>query len=345
MTMRERPETKEGDDARNARGAAQKPFRTVWEEENMLGDALGFAVRVLGGTADEFFGAFLHFGWAVAFELGMKPAGCSSGEAFACFLLNGAPADAGRPAEALPGGEESPEGHAGRALARYRRESGRTYRDIAEAVAASEAAEVFRFEDGLEFAGFSRWMDLRLAGGIRTEADALEAVVEGGYAPFLSLVPARLRTPAVCVAAVEQRPDSLKYVPETLKTEALCRVAVEASPWALRLVPEALKTEAMCTLVAEREGWTLCFVPEELRTPELCRKAAMNSPAALKHVPLRLRSPELCLATAEHAGERLELLEVEDWTPDAFCQKKSKKNRPLGRFEKSDGGDGGTLVL
>ena len=68
--------------------------------------------------------------------------------------------------------------------------------------------------------------------GITTEAEALKAVEQNGYA----LLYVKDQTEAVCLKAVEQNGDALQYVRD--QTKAVCLKAVESDGYALRYIKE-----------------------------------------------------------------------------------------------------------
>lgn len=119
---------------------------------------------------------------------------------------------------------------------------------------------------------------------VQTPAMCLAAVQQNG----LSLEYVRKQTPEVCLAAVQQDGDALQFVRE--QTPKLCLAAVQQTGFALTYVKE--KTPEICLAAVQKDGWALYYVPEQ--TPELCLAAVQQNAWALKVV--QVRTPELCLA-------------------------------------------------
>ena len=80
----------------------------------------------------------------------------------------------------------------------------------------------------------------------------------------LAAVPAGLRTPAVCLAAVRNDGTALEWVPARLRTKALCLAAVRSTGWALKFVPEALKTAQLCLAAVRRSPGAAMLMPDVL---------------------------------------------------------------------------------
>ena len=72
-------------------------------------------------------------------------------------------------------------------------------------------------------------------------------------------------TEELCLIAVKQYWDALRYVPKHLRTEQICLIAVKQYGRALYYVPEHLRTEQLC-LIAVKQTWKAFeFVPEKIR--------------------------------------------------------------------------------
>ena len=104
----------------------------------------------------------------------------------------------------------------------------------------------------------------------------------------------------ICLEAVKQDVDALRYVPEELKTPEICLEAVKRDGGALDLVPEELKTPEICLEAVKRDGGALQFVPKAFRTPEICLAAVKQDGWALRYVPKDLRTEEIYLAAVKH---------------------------------------------
>jgi len=72
-------------------------------------------------------------------------------------------------------------------------------------------------------------------------------------------LPDILKTPDICLAAVQKWPEALKFVPEELKTLQVCLTAVQQDSNAISHVPEGFKTSG----IAER---LFCKLDKRLKT-------------------------------------------------------------------------------
>ena len=85
----------------------------------------------------------------------------------------------------------------------------------------------------------------------------IRAVQQNGFA--LQRLPAELRTPQLCFAAVQQkqqRGSALRYVPAELMTPQLCLIAVQQNGSALRFVPaELMKVMVACVRCQRACRW------------------------------------------------------------------------------------------
>jgi hypothetical protein len=124
-------------------------------------------------------------------------------------------------------------------------------------------------------------------------------------------IPNRLRSAAVCLAAVKQDGSALEDVPEELKTAKLCLEAVKQRGCALEFVPEELRTAELCLEAVKENGYALEYVPEELKTAELCLVAVKQNGHALRYVPKELKTAKLCLEAVKENGEVLEFVPEE----------------------------------
>jgi tetratricopeptide (TPR) repeat protein len=155
----------------------------------------------------------------------------------------------------------------------------------------------------------------------------------------LPMVPEKLRTPAVYLAAVQNDGEALGLMPEALRTAEVCLAAVQQYGEALGSVPEALRTAEVCLAAVQRYGYAIQYVPEALRTPELCLAAVQQHYSALYHVPKALwKDAEFCIAAVvqqdAHAlkyvpkalqaqvKKTVEML----WEDAAFCRAAVQKN-------------------
>jgi tetratricopeptide (TPR) repeat protein len=129
---------------------------------------------------------------------------------------------------------------------------------------------------------------------LKTPEICLTAVQQDGMA--LEYVPVALRTAEVCLAAVKQNGKALEYVPVVLRTAEICLAAVQQDGKALEYLPEAFRTAEISLTAVQQDGKALEYVPEALQTPEICLTAVQQYGLALRHVPEALQTPEICLA-------------------------------------------------
>jgi NADH:ubiquinone oxidoreductase subunit F (NADH-binding) len=89
-------------------------------------------------------------------------------------------------------------------------------------------------------------------------------------------------TEAICLIAVQKNYRMLEQIPEKLRTEALCIAAVEHDAVnAFRYVPKKLMTEAVCLAAVQQNYRVLEEIPEKLRTETLCIAAAKQDISVL----------------------------------------------------------------
>jgi len=150
-------------------------------------------------------------------------------------------------------------------------------------------------------------------------------------------IPPALRTPELCLAAVQHWGPSLQFVPEAWRSAELYRIALQKDAFAvIDHVPDDLglltaefffnalarddglmldigRFFPMETLTAaEKAGIYLTaihknaksfrYVKEDCRDAALCLAAVRQEGWMLDHVPTALRTPELCLAAVQQAG-------------------------------------------
>ena len=108
----------------------------------------------------------------------------------------------------------------------------------------------------------------------------------------LGRMPLELRTADVCFKAVSIDDDALKFVPENLREEIKAGIdAITEEQWLNELLwysgnhylklPKKLLNPEFCRAMVERNGNTIDLVPEELKTPELQAIAEKNRDALL----------------------------------------------------------------
>ncbi len=126
---------------------------------------------------------------------------------------------------------------------------------------------------------------LQAEAGLKTEAEAVEAVQQGLRLPC---TPGRFRTPDVFLAAVCRRPRHLRFVPESERTPELCFAACRRNGATLEWGPERLCTPGLCLLAVRSHGTALRHVPPESRTEALCREAVRADRKEILHTSLEM---------------------------------------------------------
>jgi len=116
----------------------------------------------------------------------------------------------------------------------------------------------------------------------------------------LGKMPLELRTAEVCFKAVCIDDDALQFVPENLREDIKARIdAITEEQWLNELLwysgnhylklPKKLLTPEFCRAMVERNGNTIDLVPEELKTAELKAIAEKNKDAVLNMTMQQLR--------------------------------------------------------
>jgi len=149
---------------------------------------------------------------------------------------------------------------------------------------------------------------------LKTPEICLAAVQLDG--DMLKYVPDALRTPEICFAAVQRNGQAFKDVPDALRTPEICLAAVGQSGYALKYLPEALRTPDICLAAVRQSGDALRYLPEALQTPEVCLAAVQRRGQAFKYVPEALRTAEICLAAVQQDGGALQYLPEALRTPE-----------------------------
>ncbi len=109
-----------------------------------------------------------------------------------------------------------------------------------------------------------------------TVKDAIRHVSANGLS--LVLIPPALKTPEVCLAAVEENSEALEHVPLELKTEKLCMLAVAKDGASIRFVPDDLKTELICQKAVKHTYLAILHIPKHLHQLALedCTRSAIE---------------------------------------------------------------------
>jgi hypothetical protein len=137
---------------------------------------------------------------------------------------------------------------------------------------------------------------------------------------FFKFVPTRMKTPEMCLTAVNHNPMNFYFVPKELRTPDICALAVKVNPSLICYVPHELRTLDMCTAVLIQNPSLLQHVPDKLKTPEMCLTAVRHSPFNIAVVPLSLLTAQMCAEAIEQNPCVIEYIPDEFKTPE-MCQR------------------------
>jgi hypothetical protein len=123
----------------------------------------------------------------------------------------------------------------------------------------------------------------------------------------------------LCLAAVKQNSESLRYAPPELRTMELCLAAVKQNGESLLYVPKELQTMELCLAAVEQNEAAWGYVQEELRD-EVAKAAGLEleklelqrlkrwldfvrkNPSDFPRIPEKYRTREICLIAVESRG-------------------------------------------
>ena len=92
---------------------------------------------------------------------------------------------------------------------------------------------------------------------------------------------------------VRQHRWALYHVPNELRTPEICLAAVQHYGYELLYVPNEpnnrIMTPELCLVAVRHDAWALYFVPNELRTLEICVAAVQHNRVALQYVPTNMQ--------------------------------------------------------
>lgn len=113
----------------------------------------------------------------------------------------------------------------------------------------------------------------------------------------------------MCLAAVKQDGQTLRFVPENVKCLTICYAAVKQHGWALRDVPDNLKDRAMCLQSVRTSGDSLMFVPERFLDDEISECLTINDEGhetnILSMLPDHVKTYEKCMQSVKRDGQML----------------------------------------
>ena len=134
-----------------------------------------------------------------------------------------------------------------------------------------------------------------------TESERIESIKQLGGRHLKDFKPDEI-TYEMCLIAVMQDGDALKYVPADLCTEEIYNTACRSNGYVLRYVPISYRTEELCEIAVNSYGCAIADVPEEYKTPELCLKAACQDPYAYNFIPVQYITVDFCVSVYDQKG-------------------------------------------
>ena len=167
---------------------------------------------------------------------------------------------------------------------------------------AADIEEVFLFSKAMKYIPAKNWKD---------EAFCKNAVAHNGCA--LEFVDDKLKTLALCKAAINQTIAAASFLPEKFRKQFFsdkdfCKKAVEEGGRnAYKFVPNEYRDAEISRIAVGKFGERLGDVPKELITAELCALAIthteQNMKMTFRAVPENLRTAKLCLLVMEKASD------------------------------------------
>jgi len=137
---------------------------------------------------------------------------------------------------------------------------------------------------------------------IKDSNDILMAAVSADGMELEHVIPVKKRTPALCLAAVQNKGVALVHVPNKFRVRDMCMAAVEQDGQALVYVPEELQDHALLLAAVGSYGRALGLVPFEKRNKEVCMAAVRNDGNALEYVPNSVKNRTICLVAVQQDG-------------------------------------------
>ena len=115
---------------------------------------------------------------------------------------------------------------------------------------------------------------------------------------ILQRVPQEICDYEVCMSAVNNDGNDLKFVPQYLLNTEMCLKAVLSSPWAAEYVPESLFSEEIALATVEGTQLMFDYIPKRYRTEKVCIKAVSQpmtfNYSCLDSIPKEILNQKLC---------------------------------------------------
>lgn len=146
----------------------------------------------------------------------------------------------------------------------------------------------------------------------RAHEQALSEIKLNGYA--LKNVKELLRTPELCMIAVEQEGHAIKFVPPALRTPEIVNAAASQNGFVLGYLTAPEMTQEALLCAVRRNGHAIKYVPKELRTVQICQEAVAQNPHSILHMTAQERTIDVCwtaVAKQPNSKALLALLDVD----------------------------------
>lgn len=121
----------------------------------------------------------------------------------------------------------------------------------------------------------------------------------------LKSIPRKDITVKMCLAAINNQPNSFAFVPKEFITKELCFAYVNNDDVYWKWIPNEFITEELYLHAARHNGYYIRDVPDEFITPELCLHVVQNCGRYIKDIPIEFITPELCLHAILQQGDSI----------------------------------------
>ena len=146
------------------------------------------------------------------------------------------------------------------------------------------------------------------------EGELIDELKEGALT--FDCVPIEMRTPQVCLAAVQQNGYAIRFLTEAQRSPEVCLAAVRHDGRAIEHLTEAQRTPEICLAAVSGWGDAIRFLTEAQRSPEVCLAAVQQFGDAIQHLTEAQRSPEVCLTAVSRWGPAIQHLTEAQRTPE-----------------------------
>ena len=98
----------------------------------------------------------------------------------------------------------------------------------------------------------------------------------------------------MCIKAVKNDPNTLKFVPDHFKTQGMCKKAFEKASWVLKYVPDCFKTQKMYEKAVKEDPNALVYTLDYFKTQRLFEIVIDVGPWQLGHVLNQFKTQKMC---------------------------------------------------